>query len=75
MKFTGLTVVVAALAGLAAASPAPLVNGKLVCGSMKDTIVTCPFGQVDDGIETDEKGGGVEVMGFDGDENIELKRL
>ncbi|KAL7920688.1 hypothetical protein ACQKWADRAFT_297642 [Trichoderma austrokoningii] len=46
MKFTGLTVVVAALAGLAAASPAPLVNGKLVCGAMKDGLVTCPFGQV-----------------------------
>ncbi|KAK1254053.1 hypothetical protein MKX08_008048 [Trichoderma sp. CBMAI-0020] len=46
MKFTGLTVVVAALAGLAAASPAPLVNGKLVCGTMKDSIVTCPFGQI-----------------------------
>ncbi|KAM0471050.1 hypothetical protein ACHAPE_004431 [Trichoderma viride] len=46
MQFTSLTVIVAALAGLAAASPAPLVNGKLVCGTMKDSIVTCPFGQI-----------------------------
>lgn len=46
MKFTGLTVVVAAFAGLAAASPAPLVNGKLVCGLVQGSTVTCPFGQV-----------------------------
>lgn len=46
MKFTGLTFVVAALAGLAAAAPAPTVNGKLVCGETKGNVFGCPFGQI-----------------------------
>ncbi|RFU75299.1 hypothetical protein TARUN_6936 [Trichoderma arundinaceum] len=47
MKFTGLTFAVAALAGLAAAAPAPTVDGKLVCGVLKGDISTgCPFGQI-----------------------------
>ncbi|KAL7788359.1 hypothetical protein V8C37DRAFT_404405 [Trichoderma ceciliae] len=46
MKFTGLTFVVAALAGLAAAAPAPTVNGKLECGSSNGDNLVCPFGQI-----------------------------
>ncbi|KAM0249148.1 hypothetical protein ACHAQJ_009187 [Trichoderma viride] len=45
MKFSGLTFAVAALAGLAAAAPAPTVDGKLVCGLSKGNIFNCPFGQ------------------------------
>lgn len=48
MQFTSLTFLVAALAGLAAAAPAPAptVDGKLVCGETKGTVIGCPFGQI-----------------------------
>ncbi|KAL7947040.1 hypothetical protein V8C42DRAFT_319488 [Trichoderma barbatum] len=46
MQFSGLTFVVAALAGLAAAVPAPSVNGKLICGEIKGDYFGCPFGQI-----------------------------
>ncbi|PTB65042.1 hypothetical protein BBK36DRAFT_1169823 [Trichoderma citrinoviride] len=46
MQFSGLTFIVAALAGLAAAAPAPTVDGKLVCGETKGTVIGCPFGQI-----------------------------
>ncbi|UKZ53017.1 hypothetical protein TrVGV298_006804 [Trichoderma virens] len=46
MKFTGLTFVVAALAGLAAAAPSPIVNGKQACGAMTKGFASCPFGEI-----------------------------
>ena len=45
MKFTGLTFVIAAMVGLAAAAPAPTVNGKQLCGEIKGAILGCPFPQ------------------------------
>ncbi|KAF3056933.1 hypothetical protein H0G86_010228 [Trichoderma simmonsii] len=41
MKFSFAIV---ALAGLVAASPAPIVDGKRVCGSAKQGLLGCPFG-------------------------------
>lgn len=41
MKFSFAIV---ALAGLAAASPAPIVDGKRVCGMTKGNFLSCPFG-------------------------------
>ncbi|EGR50104.1 uncharacterized protein TRIREDRAFT_105311 [Trichoderma reesei QM6a] len=48
MQFNSLTFIVAALAGLAAAAPAPApsVDGKLICGETKGTVIGCPFGQI-----------------------------
>ncbi|KAH6603689.1 hypothetical protein Trco_008464 [Trichoderma cornu-damae] len=46
MKFTGLTLTVAVLAGLAAAAPAPVVDGQKVCSSLKGDNFNCPFGQI-----------------------------
>ncbi|KAL7957225.1 hypothetical protein V8C34DRAFT_286309 [Trichoderma compactum] len=41
MKFAFAIV---ALAGLVAASPAPIVDGKRVCGEAKEGFLACPFG-------------------------------
>ncbi|KAL6895257.1 hypothetical protein HDV57DRAFT_478962 [Trichoderma longibrachiatum] len=48
MQFNSLTLIVAALAGLAAAAPAPAptVDGKLICGEAKGSVISCPFGQI-----------------------------
>ncbi|KAH0499738.1 hypothetical protein TgHK011_006913 [Trichoderma gracile] len=42
MQFNSLTFIVAALAGLAAAAPAPSVGGKLVCGETKGNVIGLP---------------------------------